>query len=475
MMSEVFSLRRKLLTWLLLPMFILWSLSTAAMCFLTLRFAHQAYDYALVDSTYDLAGQILYDGGKPSLNLSDAALRMFLSDQLDSIYYNVLGRDGVLIAGNADLSTPDVARSTGVPSVRNDTFKGRKVRIATLFFLTPGLPVDQTVTIQVAETLNKRHQLAGQVIATVLLPQFLLFVLPALLLWIGIGRGLAPLSKLQKEIAARSYRDLSPVEESSVPQEVRPIIHEINELMRRLGKTLEAQQKFIADAAHQLRTPLSGLKTQTELALRHNDPESLRHSLQHLNRSTNRTVHLVNQMLALAQVEFWANKALDLKPLDLRELAEAITMEWVPTALRKNIDLGYEGAHEAIIAGDRVLIKMSIDNLLDNSIRYSSMGGYVTVRVETTDQSVILTIEDNGPGIPAEERKAVFQRFHRIPNRSGDGSGLGLSIVQEVAIAHGSAVVLDEPSRHQGLVVRITFPQTKLSLFNPSSLNDLIG
>ena len=153
-----------------------------------------------------------------------------------------------------------------------------------------------------------------------------------------------------------------------------------------------------------------------------------------------------------------------MKPLNLHKLAEAISMEWVPHALLKNIDLGYEGTDGVTaIGGDNVLIKIMMDNLLDNAIRYTNIGGYVTVRVETTDKSVILVIEDNGPGIPAEERKKVFQRFHRIPDRSSEGSGLGLSIVQEVAEAHGAAVFLDEPTGHQGVIVKIIFPQCERS------------
>ena len=459
-MNKTVTLRRKLLTWLLVPMFILWSLSTVVMCFLTLRFANQAYDYALVDSAYDLAGQISSEGGKASLNLPKAALQMFLSDELDSIYYKVVGRDGTLISGNFDLPIPDIAQSPGVPSLRTGTFQERKVRIATLSFLAPELPPDQTVTIQVAETLNKRHELAGKVIATMMLPQFLLFVLPGLILWIGIGKGLAPLSKLQREIAARSYKDLSPVEESSVPQEVRPLIHEINELMARLGKTLEAQQRFIADAAHQLRTPLSGLKAQTNLAVRQSDPDTLQQTLNLIDTSADRAIRLINQMLALAQVESCFGETIALKPLNFGELLRETTKEWVPSALRKDMDLGYEGPDNSImICGDMIRIKMLIDNLIDNAIKYSPPKSTVTTRLRESEGSVILTVEDNGFGVPQDERDRVFQRFHRILGTNVAGSGLGLSIVQQIATLHGAHVSLDDAEGHRGTVVKVTFPR----------------
>ncbi len=459
-MNNTVTLRRKLLTWVLLPTLTLWFLSSVVTYLLTRRFVNHAYDYALVDSAYDLAGQISTERGKAALSLPKSALQMFLSDELDSIHYNVVGRDGKLISGDLDLSIPDIAQSPGAPSVRDGTLRGREVRIARLSFLPPGLPPDQPVTIQVAETLNKRHELAGQVIATMVVPQFLLFVLPGLIVWIGIGKGLSPLAGLRKEIAARSYKDLSPVEENSVPQEVRPIIHEINQLMARLGKTLEAQQRFIADAAHQLRTPLSGLKAQTNIAIRQSDPDSLQQTLSLIDTSADRAIRLINQMLALAQVESGSGETFDLKALDLGKLLRETTKEWVPSALRKDVDLGYEGPDAStMVCGDMIRIRILIDNLIDNAIKYSPTGSTVTTRIEETEGSVILTIEDNGIGIAPEERDAVFQRFYRILGNSVAGSGLGLSIVQQIATSHGAHVSLEDAEGHRGTSVKVTFPR----------------
>lgn len=459
-MNKTVTLRRKLLTWLLVPMLILWLLNTVVMYFLTWRFVNHAYDYALVDSAHDLAGAISSEGGKASLNLSRSALQMFLSDELDSIYYSVFGRDGTLISGDPGLSIPDIEQIPGASQVRDVTFQGRRVRIATLSFLPPGLPPSQTVAIQVAETLNKRHELAGQVIATMVWPQFLLFVLPGLIVWIGISKGLAPLARLQKEIAARSYKDLRPVEESSTPQEVRPIIHEINELMARLGKTLVAQQRFIADAAHHLKTPLSGLKAQTNIAIKQSDPAGLQQTLSLIDTSADRAIRLINQMLALAQVESGAGNTCVLESLDICALLIETTKEWVPYALRKNVDLGYEGPDTLVmVRGDVIRIKMMIDNLIDNAIKYSPTGSTVTTRVEETEESVILTVEDNGIGIPPEERGVVFQRFYRILGNTVAGSGLGLSIVQQIATSHGAHVSLEDAECHRGTSAKVTFPR----------------
>jgi two-component system sensor histidine kinase TctE len=288
----------------------------------------------------------------------------------------------------------------------------QKVRIASFSFLLPGLPSDQSVLIQVAETLNKRNKMASQIMTTTILLQFLMIVLAALIVWTATGKGLAPLEQLHRDISMRSHRDLSPVEEGIAPKEVRPIIHEINELMRRLGETLVAQQRFIADAAHQLRTPIAGLKAQLSLALRQSDSESMRHSLDQLSLSADNTIRLVNQMLALAQVEPGSDRLFDLSPLDLGKLLRESTTEWVPSAIKKDMDLGYEGPHGPVmINGDEIRIKMMIDNLIDNAISYSPRGSSVTARIEEVEGAIVLIVEDHGPGIPPGERDAVFQRF----------------------------------------------------------------
>ncbi len=459
-MIKTVTLRGKLLVWLLLPMSVLWLMSAAVMYYLAYSFVNYAYDYSLLDSTHDLAGQIGNVGGKVSIDLPKPALQMFLSDKSDKIYYNVVDSGGTVISGEPDLPLPDVVLRPGDSTIRDVTLRKQKVRIASLRFLPPGLPSAQSVLIQVAETLNKRNTLAGRIMTTTILLQFLMILLAAMIVWTGTGKGLAPLEKLHREISTRSYRDLSPVEEGIAPLEVRPIIHEINGLMRRLGETLEAQQRFIADAAHQLRTPLSGLKAQLGLALRQSDPEDMRHSLDQLNSSADRTVRLVNQMLALAQVEPDSERIFDLRPFDLGKLVRETTGEWVPSALKKDMDLGYEGPKGSVmINGDVFRSKMMIDNLIDNALSYSPHGSSVTTRIEEVEGTVVMTVEDNGPGIPPGERDAVFQRFYRILGNAVPGSGLGLSIVHEIAASHRARVFLGDPEGHRGTVAKVIFPK----------------
>ncbi len=460
-MIRAVALRRKLLTWLLLPMLILWATSFAITYYLAIRFVNYVYDYSLLDSAQDLAGQIAVAGGRVSLDLPRPAREIFLSDKSDTIYFNVVGGSGRVVAGDPDLPLPDGGMNPGGSTVRDGAVRRHKVRVAALSLRPAGLPPGQSVLIQVAETLNKRNKLAGQIITVMILPQFLMIVLAALIVWTGIGKGLAPLKLLRREIALRSHRDLSPVEESMAPREVLPIIHEINGLMRRLGRAIEAQQRFVADAAHQLRTPLSGLKTQVSLALRQTDPGSRQHSLEQLAMSADSTIRLINQMLALAQVEPGSEKLFVLKPFDLSALVRETTREWVPAALKKDIDLGYEGPPGALtINGDSIRIRMLIDNLLDNSVRYSPENSRITTRVEATGDSAVLTVEDNGPGIPEGEREAVFRRFYRIPGNSVAGSGLGLSIVREIAASHGASVVIEDGGS-RGTSMKVVFSRSR--------------
>ncbi len=456
MKTEVRSLRRKLLLWLLLPMLLVWLLSGMGAYYLSSRFANAAFDRILADSARDLALQVTVGNGRAVLDLPSAALAMFLSDEYDRIYYRVT-EAGRLVAGDPEL--PDVAAMPGEPiAVSNGVLGGRPVRIVSRYFELPGTG-GKAILVQVAETLNKRRILVGHIITAVLALQFLLMAMVALIVWVGTGKGLSPLKALSGQIESRSYRELSPFEESGAPLEVRSIIRAINGLMRRLGEAIEAQQRFVANAAHQLRTPLAGLKTQTDLALRQTGDEDRARRLRQLGISADRTAHLVNQMLNLAQVEPWAGCAHEMNPLDLKELAREASMEWVPAALQKGIDLGCEGpAAPAVVRADRNRVRMLLDNLIDNAIRYTPAGGAVTVRAELSGGAAVLTVEDSGPGIPEPERESVFQRFYRLPNSSGEGSGLGLSIVREVAAAYGAEVRIEEPAGHRGTSVKVAFP-----------------
>jgi two-component system, OmpR family, sensor histidine kinase TctE len=232
----------------------------------------------------------------------------------------------------------------------------------------------------------------------------------------------------------------------------------MNELLQRLSLALASQQRFIADAAHQLRTPIAGLKTQTELALRQTPPGDAHETLRQLRTATERATRLVNQLLSLARAEPSAGRVQGNEWLDLRQLARDATAEWVPRAIDRNIDLGFDaGSERAVVEGDALLLREMLMNLLDNAVRYTQPGGQVTVRVGHTAGSPAVAVEDNGPGIPENERARVFERFHRVLGSGAEGCGLGLAIVREIAQSHGATVALTPGAHGIGTVVSVVF------------------
>jgi two-component system sensor histidine kinase TctE len=232
----------------------------------------------------------------------------------------------------------------------------------------------------------------------------------------------------------------------------------INDLMARLNEVLAFQGRFIADAAHQLRTPVAGLKAHLEVALRETDFEQAKKAMAHIYISVERLSHLVSQLLSFARNEPTLVKKSGFAPVDLNKLAFETTMEWVPEAYKKNIDLGFEGADgPLLVSGDAVRLREMINNLLDNAIRYSHRNGRVTVRV-TMDEGVKLSVSDDGPVIPAEERQRVFERFHRLLRGHTEGSGLGLAIVKEIAMSHDASISLVDDVDGVGNKFMVSFP-----------------
>ncbi|MBC5781859.1 sensor histidine kinase N-terminal domain-containing protein [Ramlibacter sp. USB13] len=437
-------LQRKLLAWLLGPLLVLLVLDTAAAYWVSQRFANLAYDRALHEIAREIVLHVHQQDGQPRLQLSDAAADILLMDAQDRLFYRVDAADGTLLGGDATIRK---AASPGTdPRFYEDEFHGEPVRM-----IAARMPIGETaggplVTVQVAETLNKRSRLAFEMVANVVLPQLLLIVMATLVVWFGVSRGLEPLQRLRRAVAGRSHLDLSPIDTHDVPGEVRPLVDEVNELMARLGKTFDFQNRFVADAAHQLKTPVSGLKAQIELALRENDPERVRHSLAQLYISADRLSRLVRQLLSLARNEPGALDTVQLQPLDLHAFALEVSMDWVPHAIKRNIDLGFEGVeHPLTIAADQDRLRELINNLIDNAIRYSQEGGRVTVRTSReADGQCKLAISDDGRSIPVEERARIFERFHRLLGTQEDGSGLGLAIVSEIATLHGARISLEE-------------------------------
>jgi two-component system sensor histidine kinase TctE len=309
--------------------------------------------------------------------------------------------------------------------------------------------------VLVAETTNKRARAAREFLLTSMLPGLLIALATLLIVWFGVGRGLWPLTRLSEELKARSPRDLRPIDSAAAPEETRALVSALNGLLEELAQASRNQQRFLADAAHQLRTPLAGLQAHTELALAQPLPESCRVHLEHVHQATIRTARLANQLLALARAEPGARGGTS--DVNLRSVVEGEADAWVHEALARDVDLGFELA-TAPVKGDAMLLREALANLVHNAIQYSASGGRVTVRTGKRGGASFAEVEDDGPGIAPQERERVLERFYRVPGTPGTGSGLGLAIVREIAGGHGARIELADGAGARGCRVALTFP-----------------
>jgi len=461
--SGATTLRRQLIAWLAGPLLILWSVSTVIDYDIAKRFVNLAYDRALLDAALDVGRQVKVINDRLYVDLPEAALQILQTRDSGQLFYLVTGPDQEFVSGEPDLPRPpEEAPEATADRVQyyDDEYNGLVIRAVALRVPVQPGSGRGAVLIQVAERVTARDEFARQIILRMVLPQAILILLAGLAVWYGVGRGLAPLSTLRREIESRSHRDLSALSDEQAPQEVRPLINAMNDLLARLGTAISAQQRFIADAAHQLRTPLAGLKTQTELALRQSQLGQVDETLRQLRTAAEHSARLVNQLLSLARAEPGAKLGQAVERLDLALLARDATTEWVPRALARHIDLGYDGEEgSAWIEGDAFLVRDMLGNLLDNAIRYTQQGGQVTVRVTAGTNAVVLSVEDNGPGIPEQERERVFERFYRVLDTGTEGCGLGLAIVREIALSHRAEVTLAVGAGGRGTLARVAFPR----------------
>lgn len=452
------SLRRTLLIWLLLPLLALFSIGTVVVYQIALSYSEDAYDRGLFESANDmlqLTKESLQQNGK--VLLSPAASKMLLSDQYDVTYMSVWDERGKLLAGDGKLAFVPFTKQTRSVAKFYDAYADNvRVRaIMTTLHMEVG-GQEHFWQIIVAETRNKRDQLADDIITGFVIPQIIIILLAAIMVMFGVRRGLEPLETLRMALANRSHNDMHPLNVPDMPAEVRPLTEEINHLLARLQSVFEVQKQFTADAAHQLRTPLAGLAAQTDFAREQPNPPQTQHALDQIKIVSARLNHAVNQLLSIARNEPGAEKSIQKHAIDLNEMARNSTMEWVETAVKNSIDLGFDGTDSpVVISGDPTRLKEMLDNLVDNALRYCPRGSSVTVRVEG-DHS--LSVEDNGPGIPPEERERVFERFHRLLGTEADGNGLGLAIVREIAELHSAEVTLTEGAGGRGALFRVHFP-----------------
>jgi two-component system sensor histidine kinase TctE len=450
------SLFGEILDWMLTPLLLLWPISLALTWLVAQGLANKPFDRALVHNVHALAQQVKLGPDKTvEFNLPQPASELLRADETDLVYYQVRGALNEHLSGERDLPLPRPNEPKGSSyevHIRDDEMRGLEVRVA-YTWIRLDAEGKRPALVQVAETREKRSVLAAEIIKGVMLPQFALLPLAVLLVWLALVRGIKPLSQLEERIRARKSDDLSPLDDKAVPMEVAPLVVSVNDLLERLKDSIVTQKRFLADAAHQLKTPLAGLRMQADLAQRSGSSEDdLKKSLQQIGRASVQATHTVNQLLSLARAEGGGHH-LPQQRCDMAALCSDVLQDCLPRAMDKGIDLGYEGvepgANGGQLQGNPTLLKEMLRNLVENAIHYTpstpERQGVITVRVLVDPYSkvLVLQVEDNGPGIAPHERDLVFQPFFRALGTNVDGSGLGLPIVKEIAQQHGATVSID--------------------------------
>jgi two-component system sensor histidine kinase TctE len=449
------SLFGEILDWMLTPLLLLVPVSIGVTWLVAQGIANAPFDRTLEYNIRALAKEVDVTPDREPFVLTPSAREILRAHDTDHIYFQLKNGDGQVLAGDRDVPEPNTEEvpAPGVVYLHNGEMHGQPVRVASLWIAGPSTESPPAL-LQLAETREKQSVLAGEIIKGVLLPQFAILPLAVLLIWLALVRGIKPLSVIEARIRERRPGDLSPLDESLVPLEVVPLVLSVNDLLNKLSDSIGTQKRFLADAAHQLKTPLAGLRMQADLAQREGaNADELKQSLKQIGRASMRATHTVNQLLSLARAE-GSGAAVARQPCDLAKLTIEVVREAVPRAIEKRIDLGYDGAEAGapgvVLEGNATLLKELVRNLVDNAINYTpsvpGRPGVITARVlgDPFGRIIVLQVEDNGPGIPENERELVFEPFYRVLGNEADGSGLGLPIVLEIARQHHATVQLED-------------------------------
>lgn len=464
------SLQRALALRLSLALALVATIGAAAAAGIVDRYANLAYDRALADDLSVLAGALqsasVAGADRLLVDLPPEARAWLLANEGEQVLYRVVDlRDGSVIDGNGDLGPvpapvgPSEARAATPPRPLTATFHdrsvgGRAFRVASVYRqLGPGL----WAFVQVGETLGQRRRIVEEILLGALAVFCTMGAAGVFVVWFSTRQALAPLKQLEAEASRRSSTDLRPLDPGGAPLEVRGLVVAINRLIDRLAKSIATQGRFIANAAHQLRTPLAGLHLQAELGSEGARDDATRRRFDDIGQSAMRANHLVEQLLTLARAE--AGGALPREtPADLAVIARDVLAGRLEAAHARGLDFGYDGVDHARIAGHEVLLRELLANLLDNALRYLPAGGTATVTVTRAGRGVTLAVSDDGPGLPASVADHLFSRFVRGDADAGaaEGAGLGLAIVKEIADLHGAEVVHRANVPH-GTVIELVF------------------
>jgi len=454
------SLRRRLLVWILLPLLGLMAINAYVSYGNAVYGANEAYDRSLYLAARTLAEELEVKDGHLQLDVMGAAGYLFENHTGSRLFFKVTTSQGQWLAGDASL--PDVpARAASAVKyfalVQFDDalYVGQPVRLAQLTHVMdePGLP-NPLVTITVAETMESRQQLIEHILRDTLSSQGLLLLAAALLVVWGVQRGIRPLESFRQQLIDKADDDFSPIQSPAVPRELRPLMETLNSYLARLGRLIEIRKRFLDNAAHQLRTPLTVLKTQLTLAQRNTEPEQMQTLVKAAGQTTEDAVRLTEQLLAMTRVEH-AREMYSPAALDLVDLARQVTQMHLWRAHQRGDDLGLEVLSEPVsVHGVALLLQEALGNLIDNAMHHCPPGAHITVRVGLC----WLEVQDDGPGIALAHQPHVFERFYRAAPSGVSGSGLGLAIVKEIASQHGAQVSVCSPAQDErGTRIRITW------------------
>jgi two-component system sensor histidine kinase TctE len=467
-MTRPRSLRAHLLLWLLVPIAIAAAIDGYLSYHAAVQTARIVQERMLLGAARVIGEQVRVEDGVLQVSVPPAALEMFASPSRDRVFYRATADTDTLLTGYWDLPLPAHRPRVEEATYFDAVLRDRPIRVVAYAQPVLASPRRGAVLIEVAQTLDGRTALTRDIWLTAVSRHLVLLPLVALLLWLGMRRGLLPVVELRDRVLARRPGSTERLDESEAPSELQPLVAAFNEYAQRLDSHMSSHSRFIADASHQLRTPLTLLNTQISYALRQTG-SAREEALQASQASIHHGMRLVKQLLSFTAVEGGAADMTPAAPVDLVELATDLMEREVWVAQERGIDFGFESCCAAArVIGHRHLLSELLSNLVDNALRYTPAGGRVTVHILCEDDGAVeVLVEDNGPGIPPADRERVFERFCRLENSSSDGCGLGLSIVREIAHAHRARITLEDAACGPGLVVRVGFPAIQASMSKP--------
>ena len=453
------SLRGELLMWLGAPLLLLWALSVYTHYQSALQAANQAYDRSLLASARTVAERLAVRQRHLEVDVPWVVLDSFERNMNDQLFYQVISPQGNTLSGYPDLPLlpRNAPLSEAYPALvhfYDAHYRRQPIRVAALWQPVNEEGVEGMALVLVAETLNSRHAFADSLLRTALISQSFLVLITLLLAGMLLRRVLRPLRRLSRIMLRRAPGELTPLP-SLVPwSELQPLIVAFNRHLERLRGLLARQERFSADVSHQLRTPLTILKTQVSVALSSDDPQQWRESLQGMRHTLNDTVELTDRLLQLAQIKARHGEDKPFTRVDLSQIVQQACLSGYTAARHKQIDLGFEGEEACRVQGDALLLAELCANLLDNAIKYTPAQGTVTARL----QGHQLEIEDSGPGIDAAQQQQALQPFARLDPSGQPGAGIGLALVKDICAWHGARLRLDRSPQLGGLRVTVSFP-----------------